>query len=33
VLNRLEEHMGPAFEEAFRDHLWRLAARGDLGPS
>ncbi|GAA0333868.1 ATP-binding protein [Actinoallomurus spadix] len=31
LLKRLDEHMGPAYEEAFRDHLWRLAARGDLG--
>jgi AAA+ ATPase superfamily predicted ATPase len=31
LMKRLDEHMGPAYEEAFRDHLWRLAAGGDLG--
>lgn len=31
LMNRLDGHMGPAYEEAFRDHLWRRAARGDLG--
>ncbi|GAB3960816.1 ATP-binding protein [Actinoallomurus acanthiterrae] len=33
LIKRLDEHMGPAYEEAFREHLWRLAARGDLGES
>jgi AAA+ ATPase superfamily predicted ATPase len=31
LMKRLDEHLGPAYEEAFRDHLWRLAARGGLG--
>lgn len=31
LMRRLDEHMGPVYEEAFRDHLWRLAARGELG--
>lgn len=31
LMKRLDEHMGPAYEEAFRDHLWRLAGRGELG--
>lgn len=31
LTKRLDEHMGPVYEEAFRDHLWRLAARGELG--
>lgn len=33
LVKRLDEHMGPAYEEAFRDHLWRLAAGGHLGES
>lgn len=31
VLDRLDEHMGPRWEEAFRRHLRRLAAGGLLG--
>lgn len=31
LMKRLDEHIGPAYEEAFRDHLWRLAGRGGLG--
>ena len=27
----LDEHMGPVFEEAFREHLRRMANAGDLG--
>jgi AAA+ ATPase superfamily predicted ATPase len=27
----IDEHMGPVYEEAFRDHLRRLANQGDLG--
>ena len=32
VAAELDDHMGPRYEEAFRGHLRRLAARGDLGP-
>jgi AAA+ ATPase superfamily predicted ATPase len=31
LMKRLDDHMGPAYEEAFREHLWRLAAQGELG--
>jgi AAA+ ATPase superfamily predicted ATPase len=31
VRRRLDDHMGPRYEEAFRQHLRLLAARGDLG--
>jgi uncharacterized protein len=32
LLGSLDGHMGGPWEEAFRDHLRRLAASGDLGP-
>lgn len=32
VLDRLDDHMGPRWEEAFREHLRRLARAGELGP-
>jgi AAA+ ATPase superfamily predicted ATPase len=32
VLSELDDHMGPRWEDAFRQHLRRLAARGELGP-
>jgi uncharacterized protein len=32
LLDSIDSHMGPPWEEAFRDHLRRLAARGDLAP-
>lgn len=32
LLRRLDEHQGPCWEEAFRSHLRRLAATGELGP-
>jgi len=32
LLERLDEHMGARYEEAFRAHLRRLAAVGELGP-
>lgn len=32
LLDSLDDHLGPRWEEAFRDHLRRLADRGDLGP-
>lgn len=32
LLARIDDHMGAAYEEAFRDHLRRLATRGSLGP-
>ena len=28
----IDDHMGPVWEAAFRDHLRRLAVAGDLGP-
>jgi hypothetical protein len=31
VVKRLDDHMGPRFEEAFRDHLRRLAVEGEFG--
>lgn len=31
LLRGLDDHMGPRWEEAFRDHLRRLAAAGELG--
>jgi AAA+ ATPase superfamily predicted ATPase len=31
LLSDLDDHMGPRWEEAFRHHLRRLAARGELG--
>jgi uncharacterized protein len=33
LLNDLDDHMGPIYEEAFRDHLRRLAVEGRLGPA
>lgn len=33
LLNRLDQHMGPAYENAFRHHLRRMANRGELGPN
>lgn len=32
LLRSIDDHMGAAWEEAFRDHLRYLARRGDLGP-
>lgn len=32
IEKRLDDHMGPRFEEAFRDHLRARAVAGDLGP-
>ena len=32
LLDSLDDHMGRPWEEAFRDHLRRRAAAGDLGP-
>lgn len=31
LISDLDDHMGPRWEEAFRHHLRRLAAQGDLG--
>lgn len=31
VFRRLDDYMGPRYEEAFRDHLRRLAAAGEFG--
>lgn len=31
VVKRLDDHMGPRYEDAFRDHLRRLAAEGVFG--
>lgn len=31
LIRSLDNHMGPVWEEAFREHLRRLAVRGDLG--
>jgi AAA+ ATPase superfamily predicted ATPase len=31
LISDLDDHMGPRWEEAFRHHLRRLAARGELG--
>jgi AAA+ ATPase superfamily predicted ATPase len=31
LIASLDDHMGPRWEEAFRQHLRRLAARGELG--
>lgn len=31
VMNDLDDHMGDAYEEAFREHLRRMASRGQLG--
>jgi len=31
ILQGFDEHMGARYEEAFRDHLRRLAAKGELG--
>ncbi|MGP3917271.1 ATP-binding protein [Nonomuraea sp. 10N515B] len=33
LLNDLDDHMGAIYEEAFRDHLRRLAVEGRLGPA
>lgn len=33
LLNDLDDHMGPIYKEAFRDHLRRLAVEGRLGPA
>lgn len=32
ILGALDDHMGPRWEAAFREHLVLLAARGNLGP-
>ena len=32
LLQELDDHMGPRYEEGFREHLRRLAAAGKLGP-
>lgn len=32
VMNDLDDHMGAAYEEAFREHLRRMADLGQLGP-
>lgn len=32
LVSSLDDHMGPIWEESFRDHLRREAARGRLGP-
>lgn len=32
VLRRLDDHMGPRYEEAFRIHLRRLVSAGEFGP-
>ena len=32
LLDSIDDYMGAPWEEAFRDHLRRLAAAGDLGP-
>ena len=32
LLEALDDHLGARWEEAVRDHLRRLAVRGDLGP-
>lgn len=32
LVGRLDDHMGPRYEEAFRMHLRRLAASGEFGP-
>jgi AAA+ ATPase superfamily predicted ATPase len=32
VLDRMDDYMGDAYENAFRHHLRRLANRGELGP-
>jgi hypothetical protein len=31
LISDLDDHMGPRWEQAFRQHLRRLAARGELG--
>lgn len=31
-MDHLDDHMGPRYEDAFRQHLRRLAIVGDLGP-
>lgn len=32
LIDSIDDHMGGPWEEAFRDHLRRLAAQGELGP-
>jgi AAA+ ATPase superfamily predicted ATPase len=32
VMKRLDDHMGPRYEEAFRVHLRRLVGAGEFGP-
>ncbi len=32
LIDSIDDHMGDPWEEAFRDHLRRLAASGELGP-
>jgi AAA+ ATPase superfamily predicted ATPase len=32
LMAAIDDHMGPVWEAAFRDHLRRLAVAGDLGP-
>ncbi len=33
LVARLDDHLGPIYEEMFREHLRRLARAGDLGPN